>query len=382
MSKIFPLSLLSLLLLTACDQTKSPQTAAQAPAVNVTVVTVNPETLPMIASLQGRVNAAQTAEVRPQVSGIIQQRQFTEGTWVNKGDLLYLIDPESYQAALDQAKANLVTAQAALTTAELRDQRYRKLVKANDVSRQDAEDAHAAYLQAQASVEASQAAVNSAAINLKRTQVVAPISGYIGISSVTEGALVTSNQTTALTIIHSLDPIYVDLTESSKDLLTMKKAIASGQLQQSDMQVSLTLEDGSEYAVKGQLLAREVAVNRATGSVTLRAQFANPQQLLLPGMFVRARFAQAIIPNGIKVPQQGIAHDANGHAFALLVDSDNKVVRQPVKLGNAVASDWIVTSGLQAGDKVVIEGSLKVRPGQVVTAHLAGSETVTAMGGQ
>ncbi|KFZ36822.1 acriflavine resistance protein E [Shewanella mangrovi] len=382
MSRSFPYALLMLSLLAGCDQSPSQTMPRQGAAADVSVITVTTETLPMITSLQGRVSATQTAEVRPQVGGIIQKRQFTEGAWVNKGDLLYQIDPESYQAALDQAKANLVTAEAALTTAELRDQRYRKLVKANDVSRQDAEDAHAAYLQAKAGVEASQAAVNSAAIDLKRTQVIAPINGYIGISSVTEGALVTSNQTTALTTIHSLDPIYVDLTESSKDLLTMKKALASGQLQQSDMQVSLKLEDGSDYAVKGQLLAREVAVNRATGSVTLRAQFANPQELLLPGMFVRASFAQAIIPNGIKVPQQGIAHDANGNAYALVVDKNNKIVRQQVELGNAVASDWIVTSGLKAGDKVVVEGSLKVRPGQTVTAHLFGGEAVTAMGGQ
>ncbi|EKE75846.1 efflux RND transporter periplasmic adaptor subunit [Gallaecimonas xiamenensis] len=366
MTKLFPLAgLLALAtLLTACNDQAAPAAAAH-PAVEVGVVTLKAGPIALQTQLQGRTSASLTAEVRPQVSGILEQRLFSEGSSVHKGQLLYQIDPASYQAAYNQAKADLLEAQAAAHTAQLKDDRYQALVRSKGVSKQDADDAHATYLQAKASVARYQAALDSAKIDLDRTQVRAPIDGRIGISSTTAGALVTANQSQALATIRSLDPIFVDLSQSAKDLLQLRTRLGQG-AQAGGTEVSLTLEDGSRYPLKGQLQFKEVAVDPATGSVTLRASFPNPDGLLLPGMFVRATLTEAVERQGILAPQQGVIRDNDGSAHAWVVDQDGKVARRLVVTDRALGDDWVIRQGLADGDRLILEGTDKVRSGQVV----------------
>lgn len=352
-------------LLAAC-QSDAPQTTGGGPTP-VGVVTVAAEPVDLTTQLNGRVTAYEVSEVRPQIGGIVTTRLFTEGALVRKGQPLYQIDPAPYQAQLDSARAGLAQARATLGAAKLKAERYRELVTTNAVSRQDNDDAQAAYQQALANVAAQQAAVRQAEINLGYTRVMAPISGRIGKSSVTAGALVSAGQANALATIHRLDPVYVDITQSAADLLRLRRTMNGGDAwRQQKVDVALTLEDGSAYAVKGVLKFSEVAVDPAMGSVTLRAEFANPDGLLLPGMYVRATLPQQHLDNALLVPQAAVSRDAQGHATALVVGPNNKAVLRPIQVGQAVGSRWLVSGGLKAGDAVIVDGLLRLRPGMPV----------------
>ncbi|QXX94359.1 efflux RND transporter periplasmic adaptor subunit [Serratia marcescens] len=353
------------LLLAACDGQNAGAPAGAGAEQEVGVVTLRGRPVTLSSELTGRVNATMTSDVRPQVDGIIKQRLFTEGAEVKAGQVLYQIDPASYQASYDQAAAQLKNAQATVQSTRLKSQRYAALVKENGVSQQDADDAKAAYLAAVASVAQYQAALETARINLAYTQVRAPIAGRIGISSVTPGALVTASQTDALATIRALDPIYVDLTQSSAQLLKLRRQQAA--LQRGAVTpVAIKLEDGTPYAHAGKLELTEVAVDEATGSVTLRAVFPNPEHELLPGMYVHATVDNGVDPKAILAPQQGITRNAKGEATALVVDEQNNVAQRTVSAERAVGSNWLIGSGLNEGDRLIVEGTSKVAIGAAV----------------
>ncbi|RJT98974.1 efflux RND transporter periplasmic adaptor subunit [Serratia marcescens] len=353
------------LLLAACDGQNAGAPAGAGAEQEVGVVTLRGQSVTLSSELTGRVNATMTSDVRPQVDGIIKQRLFTEGAEVKAGQVLYQIDPASYQASYDQAAAQLKNAQATVQSTRLKSQRYAALVKENGVSQQDADDAKAAYLAAVASVAQYQAALETARINLAYTQVRAPIAGRIGISSVTPGALVTASQSDALATIRALDPIYVDLTQSSAQLLKLRRQQAA--LQRGAVTpVAIKLEDGTPYAHAGKLELTEVAVDEATGSVTLRAVFPNPEHELLPGMYVHATVANGVDPKAILAPQQGITRNAKGEATALVVDEQNKVAQRTVSAERVVGSNWLIGSGLNEGDRLIVEGTSKVTIGAAV----------------
>ncbi|HAU5635060.1 efflux RND transporter periplasmic adaptor subunit [Citrobacter amalonaticus] len=363
--KTITTAIAALFLLTGCDdvQTSMPEH----PLPEVGIVTLMSQPVSVVSELTGRTTAAMSAEVRPQVGGIIQKRLFTEGDIVKAGQALYQIDPSSYRAAYDEATAALKQAQALVQADCQKAQRYAQLVKDDGVSRQDAEDAAATCAQDKASVESKKAAQQSARINLSWTTVTAPIDGRIGISSVTPGALVTAQQETALATIRGLDSMYVDLTRSSADLLRLRKQTLT--TNSDTLSVSLILEDGSTYREKGRLALTEVAVDESTGSVTLRAIFPNPQQQLLPGMFVRAKVDEGMINEAILAPQQGITRDVKGNATALIVDANNKVEQRQLETGETYGDKWLVLSGLKAGDKLIVEGTDNVTVGQEVKAE-------------
>lgn len=353
------------LLLAACDGQNAGAPTGAGSEQEVGVVTLRGQSVTLSSELTGRVNATMTSDVRPQVDGIIKQRLFTEGAEVKAGQVLYQIDPASYQASYDQAAAQLKNAQATVQSTRLKSQRYAALVKENGVSQQDADDAKAAYLAAVASVAQYQAALETARINLAYTQVRAPISGRIGISSVTPGALVTASQTDALATIRALDPIYVDLTQSSAQLLKLRRQQAA--LQRGAVTpVAIKLEDGTSYAHAGKLALTEVAVDEATGSVTLRAVFPNPEHELLPGMYVHATVDNGVDPKAILAPQQGITRNAKGEATALVVDEQNNVAQRTVSAERVVGSNWLIGSGLNEGDRLIVEGTSKVTIGAAV----------------
>ncbi|HFE1340072.1 TPA: efflux RND transporter periplasmic adaptor subunit [Escherichia coli] len=361
-------SVVAMLLLSGCDNTHThTQSNNSSPSeTEVGVVTLKSQPVSVVSELTGRTSAALSAEVRPQVGGIIQKRLFKEGDLVKAGQPLYQIDAASYQAAWNEARAALQQAQALVKADCQKAQRYARLVKENGVSQQDADDAQSTCAQDKASVEAKKAALETARINLDWTTVTAPISGRIGISSVTPGALVTASQDTALTTIRGLDTMYVDLTRSSVDLLRLRKqSLATNS---DTMSVSLILEDGTTYSEKGRLELTEVAVDESTGSVTLRAIFPNPQQQLLPGMFVRARVDEGVMENAILAPQQGVTRDAKGNANALVVNKDNKVEQRTLETGETYGDKWLVLNGLHNGDRLIVEGSAKVTSGQTVKA--------------
>ncbi|ASL83028.1 MULTISPECIES: efflux RND transporter periplasmic adaptor subunit [Serratia] len=353
------------LLLAACDGQNAGAPTGAGGEQEVGVVTLRGQSVTLSSELTGRVNATMTSDVRPQVDGIIKQRLFTEGAEVKAGQVLYQIDPASYQASYDQAAAQLKNAQATVQSTRLKSQRYAALVKENGVSQQDADDAKAAYLAAVASVAQYQAALETARINLAYTQVRAPIAGRIGISSVTPGALVTASQTDALATIRALDPIYVDLTQSSAQLLKLRRQQAA--LQRGAVTpVAIKLEDGTPYAHAGKLELTEVAVDEATGSVTLRAVFPNPEHELLPGMYVHATVDNGVDPKAILAPQQGITRNAKGEATALVVDEQNNVAQRTVSAERVVGSNWLIGSGLNEGDRLIVEGTGKVTIGAAV----------------
>lgn len=351
-------------LLSACSQASVPPAAP--PAAEVGIVTLKAQPVALQTELAGRTAASLTSEVRPQVAGLIQARQFTEGSQVKAGQVLYQIDPASYRAAADEASAALANAEAAVEAARLKNERYADLLGIEGVSKQDADDARTAYQQALASVAQKKAALASARISLGYTAVKAPISGRIGKSSATPGALVTASQTDALATIRVLDPIYVDLTQSSAALLQLRKLRDTAGMQAGSAEVSLKLEDGSTYARKGRLKFSEVAVDEATGSVTLRAEFPNPDGTLLPGMYVRAVLDEAVDPNAILAPQQGITRDPKGNATALVVNGDNQLEQRAVTTQRVMGDQWLVGSGLKDGDRLVVQGLNKVRAGQTV----------------
>ena len=351
-------------LLTGCDGQENPQQNAQAPQVSVHIVKSAP--LAVTTELPGRTDAYRVAEVRPQVSGIILHRNFTEGSDVKAGESLYQIDPATYQAAYDNAKGELVKAQAAANIAHLTVKRYLPLVGTQYVSKQEYDQAVATAQQADASVVAAKAGVENARINLAYTKVTSPINGRIGKSSVTEGALVTNGQSTALATVQQLDPIYVDVTQSSSDFMRLKQQTS---LQKGDTSsVELLMENGQPYPLKGTLQFSDVTVDESTGSITLRALFPNPQHMLLPGMFVRARIDEGTQPDAILVPQQGVTRTPRGDATVLVVNDKNQVESRTVVAPQAIGDRWLITEGLKNGDRVIISGLQKVRPGVTVVA--------------
>lgn len=333
----------------------------------VTVVATTP--VELTAELPGRTSPFETSDVRPQVNGIIVARPFTEGGHVHAGQLLYQIDPAPYRAALDQAKAQLVSAEANLAAARAKAARYADLVKINAVSRQDNDDAEAASKQAAAGVQQQRAAVETAAINLGYTRVTAPISGTAGRSAFTKGALVTADQAAALTTIQKLDPIYVDLTQSAAEVLKLRQSTATGRLSASGgvtLPVHLILEDGSSYLVEGRLQFTEVTVDQATGAVTLRAVFPNPQGLLLPGLFVRAEIIEGVDREGILAPQEAVSRDEKGRPTALVVDGRGRAQARLLTTSGTIGDKWLVSSGLAPGDRLIVEGLLAAKPGAPV----------------
>ncbi len=357
------------LAVTACDDKKQGG-APKAGPVEVSAITVEPRDVSLFTDLPGRTVAFREAEVRPQVSGIILKRMFQEGSEVAAGQQLYQIDPATYQAAVESARANLVTAEANLKSIQAKAARYADLVQINAVSRQDYDDVVASLAQARAQILVAQAALDTARISLGYTRVYAPITGRIGRSSLTEGALVTADQTAALASITQLDPIYVDVSQSASDLLRLRHEIAAGQVQGGEVDrtpVTLTVDGAAQpYELPGQLQFSEVTVDQSTGAVQLRAVFPNPHHDLYPGLFVRARVEQGVKARALLVPQRSLTRTPDGKAMVWVVGGDDTVAPRPVEAGRAVGDMWVVDSGLKPGDRVVTEGLQKIRPGAAV----------------
>ena len=363
-------ALSSLLLLHGCGDGHGKQGGAT-PVPEVATVTIEPQRLELTTELPGRTSAYLIAEIRPQVNGIIQKRLFQEGSDVKAGQLLYQIDPAPFQVAYDSAKASLGKAEANLPSIRSRADRYKELIPDKAVSQQDYDDAAAAMDQARAEIEYWKAAVEAARINLGYTRVTAPISGRIGKSSVTDGALVTAYQPTSLATIQQLNPIYVDVTQSSAELLRLKRNLETGRLSadgKNGKKVRLLLEDGTTYPLEGTLQFRDITVDPATGSFTLRIVVPNPEHLLLPGMFVRAVVQEGIAAQAILVLQQGVSRNPKGEPIALVVDEAGTVQQRMLTLNRAMGDKWFVSSGLAAGDRVIVEGLLNIRPGATVKA--------------
>ena len=358
--------------LSACGGKQDAQGQApgqgQAGPPQVGVVTVQPQAVTLTTTLPGRTSPYETSEVRPQVNGLILDRLFTEGDQVRRGQALYRIDPQPYAAAVASARAALARARASIASSAALQRRYGELVKINAISRQEYENSITSAQQAQADVAAQQAAVRTAQIDLERTTVRAPISGRIGRSIATTGALVSAAQTTALTTIQRLDPIYVDVPQSSADLLRLRQQIAAGELSRGGgaARVRLRLEDGSLYPVEGTLQFADVSVDPATGTQTIRALFPNPRGLLLPGMYVRAELVEGTEPDALLVPQRAVSRDEKGQPTVMVVGKDNKVEPRPLTAPRTIGENWLVTAGLRAGDRVIVEGGMMLRPGMPV----------------
>lgn len=376
------LAIVGALALAACSPKQTPKPPAATPEVGVVTLQTAPVTL--TSSLPGRTVAAVSAEVRPQVGGIVKKVLFEEGATVKAGQLLYLLDDASLQAAYQQASASLANAQSSVRSLKSKAERYEALAKIQGIAQQDADDAQASYDQAVAAVHQAQAALASAKVDLAHTRITAPIGGRIGISSITPGALVTASQDTALATIRRLDPMNVDLAQSSVQLLKLRQRLAAGAAQAGSRRVTLQLEDGSTYAQAGTMKLQEVAVDESTGAVTLRASFPNPDGTLLPGMYVRAVVEEAVEPQALLAPQQGITRDPKGQATALVVGQDGKVAQRQVTTERAIGSQWLVTQGLQAGDRLIVEGTNKVAPGAIVQAVAAsnGDARLTLVAGR
>lgn len=374
------LCIFSGMLLAGCKATQAPPAAGPA---EVAVVTVATERVVLKTELPGRINAYLVAEIRPQVSGLLQKRLFEEGAYVRQGDVLYQIDPTQYQATYDQAKAALALseseialAQANLPALRARAERLKGLAAINAVGQQDYDDARAALEQAEANlsvrktaVEVNRANMQRASIDLSYTPIKAPISGRIGKSNITVGAMVTAYQPVPLAVIQQLDPVYVDVTQANAELLRLRRSMESGELKRSgggQRKVKLLLEDGTEYPLSGALQFRDVTVDPTTGSVTLRIVFANPRQVLLPGTFVRAVVEEGVREQAILVPQQGVSRDPKGNPVGLVVDGSGKVEQRPLTLDRAIGDKWLVVQGLAPGDRLVVEGSQNVRAGDTV----------------
>jgi len=365
-------------LLCACsaDATNPrPKDGAPAQAVEAGFVELRSESVPLRLELPGRTAAFETSEVRPQVSGIIQARLFTEGAVVKAGQVLYRIDPRLYQAALDQARADLASAVASSKAAAARAERLAGLADAQVVSRQDLLDAQSISEAAAAAADRARAAVETASINLQFTQVSAPISGRIGRSVVTTGALVSAGQAAPLATIQRLDPIFVDIQQPSGTLLSFRRQLADGGLARASLAVTLKLEDGSRYAHVGELQFAESVVDASTGTVTIRARFPNPEGWLLPGMYVRAEFSPLQSQQAILAPQQGISRDAQGNATALVIGKDSKAELRSVVTERTVGDQWLVSRGLAPGDRLIIEGLGRIQPGQPVRPVAAAPAT-------
>jgi membrane fusion protein (multidrug efflux system) len=346
------------------------QQAAPPPALpEVAIVTVNPERVVLTTELPGRTSAYLVAEIRPQVNGIVRERLFNEGSEVKAGSVLYQIDPAPYQAAYNNAVAALARSEANLPPIRLKAERFRELVAVKAISQQDFDNAAAALKQAEADIEFSKATVESARINLAYTRITAPISGRIGKSNVTIGALVTALQGSPLAVVQQLDPIYVDATQSSATLLQLKRNIAAGRVKSDGpdrARVKLLLEDGTPYPLEGTLKFSEVTVDPSTGSFILRMVFPNPKHILLPGMYVRAIVREGEVDTAILVPQQAVSRDPKGNPVALILDGSGKVQQRMLTLDRAIGDRWLVGEGLNPGDRLIVEGSQRVRPGSSV----------------
>lgn len=327
---------------------------------------VTASSVPVAVELAGRVAAFEMSEVRPQVTGLIRRRFFTEGSVVQAGQTLYEIDPRLYRANTAEARANLNSAIANAEATRVRAERLKPLAEAQAVALQDYTDAQAAARQAAAAVQQARAQVDTADVNLQFTRVPAPITGRIGRSLFTVGALVTGNQAEPLAVIQGVNPIFVDIQQSSAELLALRRALAQGGAVPGSTAVRLLLEDGTEYGPGGIVQFSEAMVDPSTGTVTLRARFPNPEGLLLPGMFVRARFDQSIDTDAILVPQAAVTRNARGEASVFVVDAGNKAAERKVEASRAVGNDWVVTSGLKPGDKVIVQGLANIRPGAAI----------------
>ncbi len=366
-ARLLPLAA-ALLLLSACGDGQAPEDA-QAPTPNVSVETVQVQPLAISSELSGRIQAPRIAEVRARVAGVVLKREYREGSDVKQGDVLFRIDPAPFQADYDSARATLAKAEATRYQARLQDQRYAELIAINAVSRQDRDNARAAAMQADADVAAAKAAVDRARLNLGYATVTAPISGRIGRALVTEGALVGQNETTALATIQQLDPIHADVTQSTREINALRRAQRAGELQQvgqDQAKVTLIQDDGTPYPLPGKLLFSDIAVDPGTGQITLRSEFPNPDLDLLPGSFIRVRVEQAVQPQGISVPQQAVLRDSAGQPRVLVVDGEQRVVERSVVLGAAQNNRWIVSAGLNPGDRVVTEGLQHIKAGDQV----------------
>ena len=366
--------------LTACSREGGEMPPQGPPTVGIW--SVEERSVAIDVELPGRTSPYAIAEVRPQVGGLILKRLFSEGSDVKEGQALYQIDPTRYQANRESAQAALAQAEANLVTTRLKAERYKQLAEVKAIGQQEADDASAAYKSAVASVQSAKAALDLATINLKYTHVYAPVAGRIGKSSVTQGALVTAEQSAPLATVQQLDPIYVDVTRSSGELLQIKRELAAGVLKKAGenaASVKLILEDNSEYPLAGKLQFADVTVNESTGAVTLRAIFPNPKHELLPGMFVRARLVEGVNEKAILVPQESVIHDSKGNSVAYVVDAENKVQPRTVQTPRALGNQWLVSSGLKAGDRLVVDGLQTVSPGLVVSPVPAGAKAAEAM---
>lgn len=366
--------------LAGCGPSHGP--ANQAPEVGIVIL--KPQSVPLTAELPGRTDPLATSDVRPQVNGILKSILFEEGGLVHTGQPLYQIDPAPYQAAYDSAKAALENAEANLVTTRLKAERYKALLAQNAISKQDYDDQEALYKQSLANVAQQKANLESARINLGYTRITAPITGRIGRSIVTPGALLTANQTTVLATIQTLDPIYVDVNQSSSELVQLEKSTATGQMSRrtpATARATLQLEDGTPYGHEGVLEFSEVTVDPTTGAVVLRAKFPNPDGLLLPGMYVRATIIEGIAHDAILAPQRGVSHNEKGEPTALVVDNHGIARLRVLSAPRIIGTDWLVTSGLKAGDKLIVEGLQKAEPDKPVHAVPAGSPPVAAAGG-
>jgi len=367
--------------LVGCGQGKQAGGPPQGGETEVTVVTIAPQPVTLTTVLAGRTSPFQVSDVRPQVGGIIQKRLFKEGSDVKAGEVLYQIDPATYQAAYDNAKAALAKAEANALPARLKGNRYGNLSKVNAVSQQDNDDAQAAKLQAEAEVVSARAALETARINLSYTRVTAPIGGRIGKSSVTPGALVTASQAVALATVQQTNPMYVDVTQSSSEVLRLKRDLASGNLKKSGAdgaKVKLIYEDGTPYTLEGSLQFSDITVDQDTGVITLRALFPNPNQDLLPGLYVRAVLEEGVEADAILVPQGAITRDSKGNPTVMCVKPDNTVEVRTIEVSRVVGENWLVRGGLAAGDRVIVEGLQKVQPGAKVKTVEAGAAKAAA----
>ncbi|MDX8163108.1 multidrug efflux RND transporter periplasmic adaptor subunit AdeD [Acinetobacter pittii] len=351
-----------LLFLNGCDSDPpAPKNIQQ-----VGTITIKPETIESNYQLAGRTVASEISQVRPQVNGVVIEQLFKEGTQVSKGQPLYKIDSSLYRDGVDEAAGNLALAKATVNSTRLQAERYKELIKVNGVSQQELDNAQSAYEQAKATVAVNEAVLKTARTNLRYTQVSAPISGRIGRSSITRGALVTSAQTDPLATIQKLDPMYVDLTQSSDEYMALRKQLAENGIKPTELSVRLKLENGTAYAEQGTFKFSDVAVDEATGSVTLRAAFPNPNNALLPGLYVRAELGTGTRPNSVLIPQGALFRDAEGNPLVWIVGKDNKAEQRKITLGDAIDNRWLVTSGLKAGDQVIVEGLQGLSAGMTI----------------
>jgi membrane fusion protein, multidrug efflux system len=374
------LALMATAFITSCGKPSAGQPPGSA-AIELSYIVVAPQSLTLTTELAGRTTAFQIAEVRPQVGGIVKQRQFNEGADVKAGQALYTIDPATYQATHNSALAGLAKADANLASVRLKAERFGELAEMNAVSKQDRDDAVAALKQNEADIASAKASVDATRINLDFTRVKSPISGRIGRSNVTAGALVTANQATAMATVQQLDPIYVDVTQSTAELMRLRRALASGEVKAAtpgQADVRLIMEDGSVYSQLGKLQFAEVSVDASTGTVNLRAVFPNPKHEILPGMYVRAVIYEGVKPNALLVPQPAVTRDATGKGAATVIDAAGKLAQREVVTERTVGNQWLVSAGLQAGDKLVVEGAQKIRPGVEFKAVPVTTATVGA----